>query len=836
MFADAIDVPDTATQEPDLSVRLVIREAELRHVLAGLPDRLKAMSDAAFQNADETRNAWSQGERLTRAAAAIVYMPLEVDAPRELRRHDVEQLLIWQAGRMLEDCYGHGDSRRPAFFAVAAEDYLSAARALSSDRTVVGPQIADMESLLRRRIALTNPDPTKQTLVKRVADVVLIDEHVPAFTSISVGPASATTAAQLPSGTASLYVDEVPGDPGPAPTVSLPVRESAQVSVPIDPGLLADLSEVDAAAHAGILSFRGHEFASPFQIARLAGTTSRFTLLAYDTAELLVIGPQQRPPDVLFVLDCSASMQRPLELESGPVRRFDAALAALQPLLENLALQENMRIGFVLFGHRARWNHDQPGEVLRQTAYARPIAPDQMPADDVETVLPVGRFDSTIAAQLYGILESTTPWGESPLYLSLIEGIRQFPPASNDHAQTIVVVTDGVNKQFNAPRDKRKGLSDVLQAMGSRSMPVHVVGFGIAPDEAAEAQHTYQQLAQATQGSYQSVGQAAELVEYLRGLIARESYLVEDGGQYQMTTTIGAPQEIGPIAALRQPLVVATENAELQLTAEGGESFRLQLSPDGGRLTVAPYLDGNPQFYALTGDAGDQGLRPSLVVHRPLRSQGVVEFEFSLQDRDGLFVPRPTAVWIDVVPVLANGERGAAYHFYDRNFRPETGVPVLRWTAADWPAEAAQAEIQFTCRFDELEPDLRIPVAAPDGQPYHAVDLPAPVNGTLTIERLDEGGAELRVFEKYTSVPGGFPAVRVDLSGVGGDIEVNRRFDADHQMCLHQFRLSPGAAARFEQAELRITRRDRERMGAYQLTEPVRVDIAASEGLIVPPR
>jgi len=625
----------------------------------------------------------------------------------------------------------------------------------------------------------------------------------------------------------------LPDEPGALPTVQIPILAVAQQSITIGEDLIHAIARSAADTHAVILGIRGHQFAAPFEVANLNGTASRFVPINSDSADVLVIGPQQRAPDVLFVLDCSASMQQPLVLESGEVRRFDAALLALKPMLEELAREGTLRIGVELYGHRARWDHEHVGDVIRQTGYGRPVSPNQMPFDDVEVTLPIGRFDPTIAGQLFATLKTVTPWGESPLYLALIEAIRQFPVADGAGARSIILVTDGLNSQFNAPLEKRKYLPDVLQALSVRPVPIHVVGFGINDNEAQEAQQAYQQLADASQGSYAPVEEATELVEHVRGLMTRETFSVQDSGRYLASTGVGSVQHVERLSSRVQPLTVSAATAAIDATLEGGESLRLQLSSDGTRLTVAPYMAGNPQYYPLSAGAGGQLSRPNFVVHRPLRRQNDVEFEFSLQDPSGALVPRPRSLWIEVTPLLADGTRGDAYTFYDRNFEADVGVPALRWRATNWPEQAAQADVQFFCRFDEPEPDVKEDVTIDRAGVTQTVAVAGPVGGTFTIERIDGPGTEWRVVEQYASESPEFPAFRVDLTSTAGTTEVIRHFDVRHQVCLHRFQVADAASG--TQPVLRITRRDRERVGAWQLETPVRVDIATADGLIVLP-
>jgi len=832
MFADT-EQAEGAAELSNVTMRLVARESKLRQTLATLSDQLKAIRDESLSVNDhaQSRRAWSEAERLSRALAALTAAPLEVDAPLELRRLDLKQLLMWQSQRALNDFYGSADSRQTPFFAQAARDCLAAARQLESKCTATRQHLAELENLLEQRRSLAAAGPSTKLLMSRVSDVVIIDEHIPASTTVSLVPADGATSVDLPPGLAALYVDAVPLEPGPLPTVSVPLDEPAQHAVPVLESLIQALPSDTAGAHAAILAFRGHQFSSPFEIAHLDGPISRYVPTGSESADILVIGPQQRPPDVLFVLDCSASMQQPLALEGGDVRRFDAAVLALRPMLEELAREGNIRIGVELYGHRARWDHEHVGDVLRQTGYGRPISPNQMPFDDVEVVLPIGRFDPTIAGQLFSTLKTVAPWGESPLYLALTEAIRQFPP-SDKAQQSIILITDGLNSQFNAPREKRKYLPDVLQALGARRIPIHIIGFGINDNEAQEAQQAYQQLADSSQGSYAPVEEATELVEYVRGLITRETYTVQDGGRFLASTGVGSLQRVNEVSRRVQPMTVSAGNAAIDVMVEGGESLRLQLSADGAQLLVAPYLAGSPRFYPLTGNAGEQWMRPNLGIHQPLRRQNEVEFEFSIQDPAGRFVPRPRTVWIEATPVLADGTRSQSYTFYDRNFESDVGVPALRWRAAEWPSEAVRAEVQFFCRFDEIKPDLETPVILDQAGVSQTFTVPGPVSGSLTVEHLPGQNSEWRVVEQYDVSAPEFPLFRVELIAQSGPTEVVRQFDARHQVCLHQFRLAESSAT---PPVLRVTRRDRERVGAWQLAAPVQVDIAGAEGLIVLP-
>ena len=104
----------------------------------------------------------------------------------------------------------------------------------------------------------------------------------------------------------------------------------------------------------------------------------------------------------------------------------------------------------------------------------------------------------------------------------------------------------------------------------------------------------------------------------------------------------------------------------------------------------------------------------------------------------------------------------------------------------------------------------------------------------LHIERVGADGGELRVVEQYTAAAPEFPALRIDSSDPRTCRRIIRRFDPDQRVCVHRFELDAAPAGRDASAEMWITPRSRLQDRAWELVAPVQVDIAATEGLIVP--
>jgi hypothetical protein len=581
-----------------------------------------------------------------------------------------------------------------------------------------------------------------------------------------------------------------------------------------------------------VVLFRGHEFRAPVVIRPVGGTEVSHVPSPLDFADVLVLGPMQKHASLVFVLDCSGSMQQPLPLEGAEgARRFDAAILAVRQLLVRLAEMGDARVGVILYGHRARWDHERRDQVLYQKRYSRAVPANQMPYDDVEPVLPLGRFDATIAAQVSDLLGTLEPWGETPLYLALLEAVQQFTTWDDAYDRHIVVVTDGINQQFNAPAERRKQVQDVIAAIAGRPIAMHIVGFGIPQGQVPQARAAFDALARANRGSYMPIDDAARLLDHLQGLLGERTFTIREADGREHQSAVGSALRLENLSALVQPLQVRVDNIVETLTVQGGESLRLSPQSDG-TLGAEPYLAGRPLFQPLVSGGASSGEGWLLGVHRPLRTAAQVQFEFSLQHPRGRIAPHPAEVWIEATPVLSSGERATPFTFYDREFLVGTSVPVLKAVAENWPANASRASVRAWFRFERAAPIVRVPLGEIEAR--KAIVVPGLPWVALHIERVGADGGELRVVEQYTAAAPEFPALRIDSSDPRTCRRIIRRFDPDQRVCVHRFELDAAPAGRDASSEMWITPRSRLQDRAWELVAPVQVDIAATEGLIVP--
>src|SRR5262249_31663465 len=153
--------------------------------------------------------------------------------------------------------------------------------------------------------------------------------------------------------------------------------------------------------------------------------------------------------------------EMPFESPESLATRMEVAKAALLRMLNSLAARGDARVGVLLYGHRVGWSTRERNQLLTQATYGGPLPEGLKPYEDVETILPLGRFDSLAVAKIAERLDKVKPWGETPLYLSLTQALQEFRDDDPDAQKSVVVITDGVNYQFNPRADKARTASDV---------------------------------------------------------------------------------------------------------------------------------------------------------------------------------------------------------------------------------------------------------------------------------------------------------------------------------------------------------------------------------------
>jgi len=818
--------------------------ARLRTLLArvGRATRELAESTLAVTASNEDRSAdsssLSQAEHMLRAAAPFWFEPPDFDPVVALRRHDVQNLLVWHADRALDEMWGAAaDDERP-FFETTAGDYLAAARQLIDPLPVTAGRIARVEERLEKlRQAV------RAGVSVAAVDVPLVDQTEDVLTTAQVEGDRLAMSPLEPAGQAVLFFSDSRGrldGTSRAVGLPLPATEGQNTVSHVEQFRLSGPSLVDRGPHMqATLLVRGNRVSAPFLLRPPGGVAVRFERHVYGNPTVTLGGREKQRPSVVFVLDCSRTMRDPAESIEGPdaepTTRIQAAKYALERMLTRLAADGNARVGVRLFGHRAGWHKTRPGEVLYQNGYGRPFDRSLDPAADVEEVLRLGRFDSVLAGDVANLLETVQPWGQSPLYLALSQAAGDFAGEGVDAQKSIVVITDGENYQFNAAEPT--GADAVLAAAAENAVPIHIVEFAAPGDAPSASLEELKGIAEQTGGSYVPVAAATSLVERLENLLGSQEYQVFDNESSAAfgPARIGSPVVISPPPARPRNYTVALKSITGQIELAGGEDVQLLLAPGGTHLQSIEYEQGTPRFETLMNPARPAEDQLLVGVHRPITFGEGVSFPISFQHADREFVPRPADVWIEITPLLEDGSPAPhVYTFYDVNYEPGTPVPVLKWLAEQWPAAARQAEVRVWCKPVRTPPTWTATHQVRAQAPHADHRLPGLEGVTYQVRarRGDAPGEPLTVMviQRHPQQAPPLAALRVEISP--GARQVVHRFDAESRRVIHIFQLEPPENPAAAEFELRFTARRDVQADALQMAEPAVVDIAGGDDLI----
>lgn len=822
-------------------------------------------------------DAWS--EAVTAASVDRMLLPIcpvhaESDATAYFIGVAMKDEIRWYARRTLDDFYADGRKSssapvdEPAYFDQVTQRLLQASAQLPSldDDEQAGTQLTNRLEILRAlarnglraSIKTGVPDPDG----KRVRFELDVQSTL---TSSIVNNAKAL----WPAGTAVAYLRNEGGPlPADRAAVEIPVATSGARAI-------LDSSALDRNANnVAVVSFRGHEFQAPLFVG--AGVVVDYEPTQFDWAQVALFGDRVQQPSIVFILDCSWSMGEPLPVEALDATtqsRLELAKTHVLRLVEQLALTGDARLGVRLFGHRLGWsrpvdpktgNVKGTSQVIPQPNYLRSIPDDMVPSRDVEAIVPLGRFAPEMIGGLNKTLASVIPWGQSPLYLSIVEAFKDFGADNQTTTKSIVVITDGDNFQFNSSRQpggdsgSQTSMDEVLTAWQSTKVPLFILGVGIeegSDKTGNNARANLKKLAERTGGQYYDIGNGSELLKALAEQTSTATYTLEtltSSSSRKSNSDEEPPEtrlnELTEIRDLRGPrnLRLTFQSITKDLTVQGGESLELYVSDDGQDIRSRPYDVHTPKS-GILAHAGD----PNLIVraHRPLPQSGGVLFPISFQDPQSHFTPRPVETWIDVTPVRADGQAlRSSYVFYDTNYEARTPVPRQSWLASDWPAAATAADIRVWARYNKSPASAMITMQQLREEASRwSIGAPAPGLTDVTlrinvVQASDSGSWQLQVTEIHGPQSRGIGSVRIQLDSGGQPkpSRVTRRFDTESRLAIHSFEYTASAGAKLlesDSAQLTIATRENALDGGYQLQggQAIRVEITQSSDLLPVP-
>lgn len=353
----------------------------------------------------------------------------------------------------------------------------------------------------------------------------------------------------------------------------------------------------------------------------------------------LAEGAEPPARQITLIVDCSRSMDQTLEIE-GPVRevnlagaptRMEATKDVLKATLTRLSSQGDHQTSIWLFGHRIAWEEKDDPALLEQTDYLEhslgfKALEDLLPGDDVELVRPMTTLMPRDLPTLFSRLDTVKPWGEDPLYLSLVRALDSLSRDAASHRAAVIVITDGANKQWVSRFKATK--QDVLDAADRRGTPVHIIALGMEADGKRQTEAEFHQIAERTRGRYHRANSAASIQEGIdaaldyKGPVAAPA--IAAASAPAASAAVGPTTTIQPVA----DTVTATPkqfNVDGHVTCFGRDVRKAKITIEGNAHPPV-VADGGGRFTLANLPAGSYKIHCDVIYKNKIyeRSQEVV--------------------------------------------------------------------------------------------------------------------------------------------------------------------------------------------------------------------
>ncbi|OUU25503.1 MAG: hypothetical protein CBC13_01975 [Planctomycetia bacterium TMED53] len=779
------------------------RGASLREYLLSLLAN-KAAEIGQKRSIEAIRQTLSERVRTLRSVARFyspnIYSPSTTpsqDPVRSLQTIDLSQLLIWHAHRTQSDFWGNFGHLKHPFYLTSSQDQIDAAK-----------------SVLRIKFA---------EVLNQVVWPTQLEESF-LFKTI---PNQRVTYAQ--GNVASLNVKVSSSSKSLTRTgrVALIIRNSVDNTRPID-GIeirragsqlqLQNTLEIPAESenvlfhlttqkptdrfgnYEAVGVFRGHETTSQFVVQNVGGVTTTFVPNTAPS-EVVVLRSLPKIPSVVVVVDGSHSMsfEVPTEATQGKsISLLDRSRGLVSLLLSRLSENKETRLGVRFFGHRVGWSVDQPNKVLRQNNYIEPIPDSKSPSDDVELVLPLGRYDEFAAAKVQSRLKSIAPWGQTPLYLAIVEALKDFDTDSKDTVKSIVVFSDGANYQFNPGvlNDSTvtpTSAAEVINAWKTHpDTTIYFVAMGLETIPANLADTEIGVILNQTRGKFFTENEFAELIGQLEKPSTMNKYsITHDGKTESEPLDLTVPYRPDP-SELPLGLNINVQSLSQDVILEGGEALAFEPSTNGDYLRLNDdEINVIENAFLTKPDGLASGTRVGLF--QPYLNGEKANFQIVFYDAVFRYLPKPKEIWIEITP-LRDGKPASPtpFLFFDRDFSPKKAFPTLLCSVNRWPEGANAAAVHVwasdqrtastaTVTQKEIE-DSKQPLFEKEIEGIKCRLNFGPDSDNDQLNRVD-------VIEYHGANESSPSALRVETSSesIAQPLEIIRQYDHQNRVVMHTF-------------------------------------------------
>lgn len=455
----------------------------------------------------------------------------------------------------------------------------------------------------------------------------------------------------------------------------------------------------------------------------------------YQTPRITVEGDRSKPALIVFVLDCSGSMNDPIAREAaGGDNKIETARTALRGILDNLhRYQKDNRgqyhVGLVLFGHRSTWKEDvkRATDNVEDFDVRDDYPQDIHPNNDIETIPDRLRPLTEETLKLFHTrIADLQPRGVTPLYAALAEAVSTVAAVQNIDASSkhIIAITDGVNETPSTPSGQFQVTSADVRQLAEEydDIQIDIVGFDVQYTSSirrrmerstfdAKVEELRQISKTFSEGEYYPADEPGELTRKLQDAVKPAEVVVrhkprgDKDYQVEQNFPLGKTWVHDAWNGRADQCQLSVRNpqsgleAETDVELEGGEHLRLVY--DGSSLLHQPHQSRELQEEDPHPNVAGNFYVAALV---PQWEGDQLVFRALIRNKDATqFSARPTGVWAEITPV--GGKQDHAFTFYDLEFENNTRVPILRFRTLDWPSGLERAQMQLWLQFGKSRPD-----------------------------------------------------------------------------------------------------------------------------------
>lgn len=535
-----------------------------------------------------------------------------------------------------------------------------------------------------------------------------------------------------------------------------------------------------------------------------------------EPASVRVDGSLRKRAQVMFVLDCSRSMEATVP---GRGRRLIVAWDAIMKVVRELANRDQYDIGLRKYAHRYDFEHFfENGQERYRTSVvvdgrdpAKPRVQNaqlQQPATDSEVVLKMQRFGRNDVRR-FEALKPEMGVGVTPLYFSISEALSDFP--KSDEPKFLVVLTDGADgvhrlnstgREPTASADLDKLASELEQS----GVQLHVVGFAVEGEAERNKWDSFREWVAKHGGETYDAANPDQLSAALNKALGLNEFTVTDLADSQATFRglLGDSTQI-PLADCRSDREwEAASEARSQavksdpFVVRGGEYLHLEIDDADERIDFRRFDERKDDVEVgptPETDGWRLGCWRDLPRVQPREEAGLATFFAWMQKEDpqrekAVFSPRPQLAYVELTPYDNDKRepRGDRYVFFDAPFVPRVEVPMLELGAPNWPSGCEMAKVEMWLRFDDPPAALRqsLQNLPADGRLRLEGSTPG-LEGVSLRVRVDQedGVGRVTIDERWSNPPEGFRPLAILVEPAPS--EVRHVYGDGNRTATHEF-------------------------------------------------